>query len=199
MRKGDGYKIMIMNRLKEKYQKEVMLKLMSEFSIKNRQALPRIAKITVNMGVGTVARNKELFEQCKRDLAAITGQSPSVRLAKVSVASFNLRRGMPVGLTVTLRGERKYSFLDKLFSVVLPRLRDFRGLSLKSFDARGNYTLGIQEHTVFPEIDMAKSSPHGLEITIVIESSDTEKSKKLLELLGMPFEKVSSNNKVQSV
>lgn len=178
-----------MKRLKTKYEKEVIPQLLQEFGIKNRLAAPKICRVVVNMGVGEAARNKEMLENLKRDLAAICGQMPSVRLAKVSVAAFNLRRGQPVGLKVTLRREKMYAFLDRLFSIVLPRLRDFRGLSLESFDQAGNYTLGLAEHTVFPEVDLAKTSPHGLEISIVTNSQDVAKSKRLLELLGMPFQK----------
>ncbi len=142
------------------------------------------------MGVGEVAKNKEALEVLKRDLATITGQAPSIRNAKVSIASFSLRAGMPVGLTVTLRGDKMYSFLDRLFSIVLPRLRDFRGVSNKSFDRFGNYTLAFTEHTVFPEIDPTKSaSAHGMEVTIVAKGDSIEKSKKLLEFLGCPFQK----------
>jgi len=176
-------------RLKEKYQKEIKPNLSKEFGIKNDMAQPKVTKVVINIGVGDAVKNKEIIGQLKKDLAAITGQLPSVRLAKVSVASFGVRRGMPVGLTVTLRGNRAYVFLDKLFSIVLPRLRDFRGLSAGSFDKGGNYTLGLTEHTVFPEIDITKSQPKGLEITIVTNVKDVEKSKKLLELMGMPFEK----------
>lgn len=178
-----------MGRLSEKYEKEVKEKLMKDLAIKNKLAAPRVTKVVVNMGIGEAIKNKQILTQAKSDLAAITGQLPQVRQAKVSVASFGLRRGMPVGLKVTLRGERMYSFLDKLFSVVLPRLRDFRGVSGKSFDKFGNYSLGISEHTVFPEIDLAKSQPRGIEITIVTSTDDTKKSKELLKLLGMPFEK----------
>jgi len=177
------------SRLKEKYQKEIKPNLSKEFGIKNDMAQPKVTKVVINVGVGEAVKNKEIIGQLKKDLAAITGQLPSVRLAKVSVASFGLRRGMPVGLTVTLRGNRSYVFLDKLFSIVLPRLRDFRGLSAESFDKSGNYTLGLTEHTVFPEIDITKSQAKGLEITIVTNAKDVEKSKKLLELMGMPFEK----------
>ena len=176
-----------MGRLQEKYIKEALPKLLEEFGISNKLAAPKLVKVVINMGVGAESKNKELLEQYSRDIAAISGQVPSVRVAKVSVASFNLRRGMPVGLAVTLRGDRMYSFLDKIFSVVLPRLRDFRGAPLKNFDARGNYTLGISEQTVFPEIDLAKSAPHGLEITIVTNAESKGASKRLLELLGMPF------------
>jgi len=179
-----------MNRLYQKYEKEVSEALFSELGLKSRLQIPKIVKVVVNTGVGDALKNKELFEQIKKDLATITGQTSQVRPAKKSVATFSIRKGQAVGLRVTLRGERMYSFLDKLFSIVLPRLRDFRGLSLKSFDMQGNYTLGIPEHTVFPEVDLIKSSPKGLEITIVTNVSDVNKNKKLLELLGMPFEKM---------
>lgn len=177
-------------RLQIKYEKEVVSKVKEEFGIKNPMEVPSLRKIVVNMGVGEAAKNKETMESLKRDIAAITGQAPSVRAAKVSIAAFNLRRGMPVGLSVTLRKEKMYSFLDKLISIVLPRLRDFRGVSPRGFDKDGNYTLGFAEHTVFPEIDVTKvTAPHGLEVTIVTKNSSVEKGKKLLELLGMPFEK----------
>ena len=179
-----------MNRLQEKYEKEVKAVLEAEFAIKNKMAVPKVAKVVVNMGVGEAAKNQGQMEALKRDLSAITGQMPSVRNAKVSIASFNLRAGMPVGLSVTLRGVRMFSFLDRLFSVVLPRLRDFRGISVKSFDKLGNYTLGFSEHTVFPEIDTTKSAAaHGMEVTIVTTAGDREKAKRLLELLGCPFSK----------
>jgi len=152
-------------------------------------AIPRIKKIVVNAGVGDTLKDKGALERAMAELASITGQVASVRKARVSVASFGVRKGMSVGLMVTLRGERMYIFLDKLISIVLPRLRDFRGLSKKSFDANGNYTLGIKEHTVFPEIDLAKTSPRGIEITIVTSSNNRKKSEKLLELIGLPFEK----------
>jgi len=178
-----------MTRLKDKYYKQVQSQLMSEFGIDNKLAVCKITKIVLNMGIGETAKNKDILEQTKRDLASITGQQPQIRSAKKSVASFGVRRGMSVGLKVTLRGERMYSFLDKLFSIVLPRLRDFRGVSRKSFDKSGNYTLGIYEHTVFPEVDLTKSQPKGLEITLVTSTNDLKKSERLLELLGMPFEK----------
>ena len=178
-----------MNRLQEKYQKEIMPKLKKEFDIKNNMAVPKLEKVTVNMGVGSAVKNKELRESLAKDISIITGQRPSVRLAKISVAGFSLRQGMPVGLAVTLRGDKMYNFLDRLFSIVLPRLRDFRGLSRKSLDSQGNYTIGKKEHTIFPEIDSAKSNAHGMEITIVTNSKDAIKSEKLLEYLGMPFEK----------
>lgn len=180
---------MAKQRLQERYEKEVIKILTQEFNIKNNMAVPVLAKVVINMGTGSVAENKERVENLKKDIAAISGQKPSVRLAKVSIATFSLRKGMPVGLSVTLRKDMMYSFLDKLFSIVLPRLRDFRGVSRRSFDKGGNYTLGVTEHSVFPEVDITKVVPHGMEITIVIEGSDRKISERLLELLGMPFEK----------
>lgn len=178
-----------MNRLQEKF-KEAKKILAEEFKIKNNLAVLRVAKVIVNMGVGEAAKNQGAMDALRRDMAAITGQFPSTRNAKVSIASFSLRAGMPVGLTVSLRGERMYSFLDRLFSITLPRLRDFRGVSVKSFDKFGNYTIGFVEHTVFPEVDPAKSAaPHGMEVSIVILRGNPEKSKRLLELLGCPFTK----------
>lgn len=178
------------NRLKEKFEKEIKGTLAKEFNIKNSFATPKVSKVVVNMGVGLAAKSKEQMDSLKRDLATITGQAPSIRNAKVSIASFSLRAGMPVGLSVTLRGDRMYSFLDRLFSLVLPRLRDFRGVPLKSFDKMGNYTLGFEEHTVFPEIDPSKAAAaHGLEITVVTTAGSREKAKRLLELLGCPFQK----------
>ena len=179
-----------MSRLKDKYEKEVLEVLRKEFDIKNVSAVPKVGKVVINMGAGDISKEKELKTKLLFDLAQIAGQIPSVRLAKVSVAAFGIRLGMPVGLAATLRGERMYDFLDKLFSIVLPRLRDFRGVSVKSFDKGGNYTLGFTEHTVFPEVDPAKAAkPSGLEVTIVVEEGSPEKSRRLLELLGMPFQK----------
>lgn len=166
-----------------------MPNLKKEFSIKSDLAVPKLEKIVVNMGVGDAIKNKELRDSLAKDMATITAQTPSIRLAKISVAGFNLRKGMPVGLAVTLRRDKMYSFLDRLFSIVLPRLRDFRGLSKKGIDKQGNYSLGIKEHTVFPEIDPTKATAHGLEITIVTSTKEKDKAKKLLEYLGIPFEK----------
>lgn len=178
-----------MIRLKQKYEKEVKKKLKSDFGYKNDMAVPFVEKVVVNMGIGDLASDKGALEAARNEIAAITGQVPSIQNAKVSVASFGVRRGMPVGLKATLRGEKMYVFLDKLFSVVLPRLRDFRGVSDESFDEGGNYTLGVSEHAVFPEIDLVKSKPHGLEITIVTKNADGKSAKSLLENLGMPFRK----------
>lgn len=176
-------------RLKTKFQKEIAPALVKELGLSNTESVPRVQKVVINSGIGDFIKNKEAQEELKKELALIAGQTPAIRNAKVSVASFAVRRGMPVGLTVTLRGNRMYSFLDRLFSIVLPRLRDFRGVPVKSFDRQGNYTLGVKEHNVFPEVDMSKTQSRGLEITIVTSTKDTEKARKLLELLGMPFEK----------
>lgn len=178
-----------MTNLQQKYEKEIKAILAKEFDIKNIMAVPKVNKVVINMGIGKDTKNKELKESLQKDLATISGQKPSIKLAKVSIASFNLRRGMPVGLAVTLRGDRMYDFLHRLFSIVLPRLRDFRGLPKKSLDKGGNFTLGLTEQIVFPEIDQAKSTPHGLEITIVTSTKDSKKAERLLELLGLPFER----------
>ncbi|MCJ7805380.1 50S ribosomal protein L5 [Patescibacteria group bacterium] len=176
-------------RLQERYIKEIAPKIAQEFGIKNPMSYPKVVKVVLNMGVGQAVKNKEILETLKKDLAAITGQLPSVRRANVSIASFGIRAGMPVGLAVTLRGDRMYAFLDRLFSIVLPRLRDFRGAPLKNFDQSGNYTLGMSEQTIFPELEGKTSTVHGLEIVIVTNTKDKEKSKRFLEELGMPFEK----------
>lgn len=177
--------------LKDKYLKEIKPALASEFNAENPHAIPSIKKVVVNIGIGQLSKDKAKFDQLKKDLTAITGQVPEVRGAKISIAGFNVRQGMPVGLRVTLRKDRMYSFLTRLFSTVLPRLRDFRGVSKSAFDRDGNYTLGLTEHSVFPEIDITKSGSYGVEITIVTNAKDAKKAKRLLELLGMPFEKES--------
>lgn len=176
--------------LSEKYQKEIKPVLSQELGIKNVMGLPRIKKIVVNMGTGDVFKNKAVSAQLSDSLAAITGQKPKITKAKISVAGFNIRAGMPVGMTVTLRGKRMYSFLEKVISIILPRLRDFRGVSAKGFDKFGNYTLGFAENTVFPEIDVTKiDKARGLEVTIVTSASHPKAARRLLELIGMPFEK----------
>ena len=176
--------------LREKYETEISKKLEKELGIKNKMAIPKVEKVVVNMRTGDLLKNKEGLKSAMADLTMILGQKPSVRPAKVSVAGFNIREGMPVGLSATLRGRRMYDFLEKLFTIVLPRLRDFRGLALKSFDKNGNYTIGIVEHTVFPEIDINKSAAaRGLEVTIVTSTNNVEESKKMLILMGMPLEK----------
>jgi large subunit ribosomal protein L5 len=184
-----------MSRLQKKYKNEVTKKLSKAFGVKNLLELPKIEKAVVNMGVGDAVKNKEIIEEARADLAKLTGQLPSVRPARASVASFSLRKGVPIGLKVTLRGRRMYEFLDKLFSIVLPRLRDFRGLSRNSFDKFGNYTLGLTEHTLFPEVELGKIGSRGLEVTIVTSTSEKEKAEELLENLGMPFKKKEGEGK----
>lgn len=177
-----------MTRLFEKYQKEIMPKLAKEFDIKNIMAIPKLVKININFGIGSLIKNKEAKEQLIKDISLITGQKPSERKAKISVATFAVRKGMVVGLGLTLRGVRMYDFYDKFVNIVLPRLRDFRGVKKTSFDNQGNYTIGLTDHTVFPEIDIAKAAPaHGLEITFATNTKSRTKGEKLLELLGMPF------------
>lgn len=179
-----------MNTLQEKYRKEMIPVLMKEFDIKNIMATPKMTKITLNAGIGNILKSKEQKEQLIKDLSSITGQKPSERQAKISVASFSIRRGMVVGLKVTLRGTKMYDFYQKFVNIVLPRLRDFKGVKSSSFDKFGNYTMGMSEYTVFPEIDTTKSNlSHGIEIVITTTAGSKEKGKRLLELLGMPFEK----------
>lgn len=176
--------------LQEKYNQEIKPKLAQEFNIKNEFAIPKLTKIVINSGTGDLFKTKEAFAKFIEDIASISGQKPKVQKARVSIAGFNLRAGMQVGVSSTLRGPKMYAFLEKLISIVLPRLRDFRGIPIRNFDKAGNYTLGLTEHTVFPEIDMVKvDKPRGLQVTIVNSSKDLEKGKRLLELLGMPFEK----------
>jgi len=179
-----------MSSLKEKYQKEIVPQLAKELGLKNHLAVPKVVKVMVNIGIGEGAQDKKVIEPASQDLAIITGQKPRVAKARISEAGFKLRAGAPIGLVVTLRGQRMYDFLEKLFQVVLPRLRDFQGVPTKSFDGRGNYSLGISEHTVFPEIDYSKvEKVRGLEITLVTNTDDDQAARKLLTLMGMPFEK----------
>ncbi len=179
-----------MNRLKEKYLKEVTPALMSKFNYKSVMQIPKIEKIVINMGVGDAVQNAKALDSAVEELALISGQKPVVTRAKKSIAGFRLREGMPIGAKVTLRGERMYEFLDKLISVSLPRVRDFRGVSKKSFDGRGNYTLGIKEQLIFPEIDYDKvNKVRGMDIVIVTTAKTDEEARELLTLLGMPFQK----------
>lgn len=179
-----------MNRLKEKYQSEITPALMKKFSYKSVMQAPKIEKIVINMGVGDAVSNSKALDVAVEELTQITGQKPVVTKAKKSIAGFRLREGMPIGAKVTLRGERMYQFLDKLISVSLPRVRDFRGVSKKSFDGRGNYTLGVKEQLIFPEIDYDKvNKVRGMDIVIVTTANTDEEARELLTQFGMPFQK----------
>ena len=179
-----------MSRLKEHYKKEIIPNLMGRYGYKNIMQVPRLEKVVLNIGLGEAVQNAKALEAAEGDLAAISGQHPVITRAKKSIASFRLRSGMPIGLKVTLRGERMYDFLDKLVNVVLPRIREFQGVSRNSFDGRGNYTLGIKEQIVFPEIDYDKiDKARGLEVSIITTAKTDEEGRHLMELLGMPFAK----------
>ena len=179
-----------MSRLKEKYLNEVSPALMSKFGYKSVMQLPKVEKIVINMGVGDAVQNSKALDAAVEELTIITGQKPVVTKAKKSIAGFRLREGMPIGAKVTLRGERMYEFLDKLISISLPRVRDFRGVSKKAFDGRGNYTLGVKEQLIFPEIDYDKvSKVRGMDIVIVTTANSDEESRELLTQFGMPFQK----------
>jgi large subunit ribosomal protein L5 len=177
-------------RLKEHYNNEIRPKLIERFGYTTPMQAPKIEKITVNMGVGEAKQDSKMLEQATTQLARIAGQQPSVRRARKSIAAFKLREGMPVGLAVTLRGERAYEFLDRLMSIAIPRIRDFRGLNPRSFDGRGNYSMGVKEQIIFPEIDYDKvDQVRGLDITITTSARTDEESFALLEAFGMPFAK----------
>lgn len=177
-------------RLKEQYVNDVVPALVKKFSYKSVMQAPRLEKVVINMGVGDAVQNAKLLDSAVEDLAKITGQKPIVTRAKKSVAGFKVREGMPIGCKVTLRGERMYHFVDKLFNVALPRVRDFRGVSPKSFDGRGNYTLGIKEQLIFPEIEYDKvEKVRGMDIVFVTTADTDEEARELLEQLGMPFRK----------
>ncbi len=177
-------------RLREKYEREVVPQLMEKFSIGNRMAVPRLVKIGINMGVRKEKESKEYFDEVTKHLAALSGQKPVVTHSRMSIAGFKLREGDKVGLKVTLRRDRMWEFLDRLISLAIPRLRDFRGLSRKAFDGRGNYTLGVSEQTVFPEVD-ADSVNHtqGMDITLVTTAQDDAKAQALLLGLGVPLQR----------
>jgi large subunit ribosomal protein L5 len=186
--KGETQTDKKMARLKEKYNKEIAPAIAKEFGIKNPMAIPRIEKVVVNMGMGEAIANAKILDTAVEELRVITGQKPVVTKAKKSIASFKLRQGMNIGTMVTLRGERMYEFLDRLISVALPRVRDFRGVSSKAFDGRGNYTLGIREQLIFPEIDFNKvDKMRGMNISIVTTAKTDEQSRALLKAIGMPF------------
>lgn len=175
----------------DKYQKEVIPAMKEKFGIANVMAVPRFEKIVVNMGVGEARDDIKFLEQAAEDLAAITGQKPTIRRASKAISNFRLRQGLPVGCKVTLRRVRMYDFFDKLVNIVLPRIRDFNGVSKKSFDKAGNYTLGLKEQSIFPEIDPTKRDfrGQGMDITIVIKGGNPEQNQEFLRLMGMPFTK----------
>jgi large subunit ribosomal protein L5 len=178
------------SRMKEKYLKEVVPGLQKEFNYKNPMQIPRVHKVVVNIGMGEAIQNAKAMDAAVADLASITGQRPVITRAKRSVAAFKLREGMQIGCMVTLRGERMYYFLDKLMNVALPRIRDFQGVSSEAFDGRGNYTLGLREQLVFPEIDYDKiDKVRGMEVSIVTTARTDEEGRQLLKLMGMPFKK----------
>jgi large subunit ribosomal protein L5 len=178
------------SRLKEKYQKEVVPALQKEFDYNNPMQVPSVHKVVVNIGMGEAIQNAKAMDAAVSDLASITGQRPVITRAKRSVAAFKLREGMQIGVMVTLRGDRMYYFLDKLINVALPRLRDFQGVSPEAFDGRGNYTLGLREQLVFPEIDYDKvDKVRGMEVSIVTTARTDEEGRRLLKLMGMPFKK----------
>ena len=175
-------------RLKEVYQNEVRKKLQDEFQIENPMAVPKIEKVVLNMGMGEAISNAKILDAAVDELTTITGQKPVVTRAKKSIAAFKLREGVPIGTMVTLRGDKMYEFLDRLINLALPRVRDFRGVPTRAFDGRGNYTLGIRDHLIFPEIDAGKvDKSKGMNITIVTTAKNDEQARFLLRELGMPF------------
>jgi large subunit ribosomal protein L5 len=177
-----------MNRLRTKYTNEAVPALTKAFGYKNIMAVPRIHKVVVNMGLGEGTQNAKLVDTGAEELGRITGQRAVVRRAKKSISSFKLRKGMPVGAMVTLRGERMWEFLDRLMSIALPRVRDFKGVSARGFDGRGNYTLGLKDQLLFPEIDYMKvDKARGMNVSVVTSAKSDEEARKLLQLIGMPF------------
>ena len=177
-----------MSHLKAFYQQEVVPKLMERFAYKNMMQVPKLSKIVLNMGLGEAIQNIKILDSAVEELALIAGQKPVIRRARKSIASFKLRAGMPIGCMVTLRGNRMYDLFTRLVNVALPRVRDFRGVSGKAFDGRGNYSLGIKEHIIFPEIDYDKIDKiKGLNVTVVTTAQTDEEGKELLRLMGMPF------------
>ena len=177
-----------MNRLRERYQKDVAPALRKEFGYRNVMAIPKIHKVVVNMGLGEATQNAKIVDVGADEVGRIAGQKPVVRRATKSIAQFKLRQGMPIGAMVTLRGERMYEFLDRLISIALPRVRDFRGVSPKGFDGRGNFTLGLRDQLLFPEIDYMKvDKARGMNVSVVTTARTDEEARKLLQLMGMPF------------
>ncbi len=179
-----------MNVMKERYQNEISPALMKALDLKNVMQIPRIKKVVINIGMGEAMDNPKALDAAVADLSAITGQKPVITKARKSIANFKLREGRAIGTAVTLRGEKMWAFLDRLMNIVLPRVRDFRGVSAESFDGRGNYTLGLREQIIFPEIEYDKvDKVRGMEITIVTSAPSDEQARALLQLLGMPFRK----------
>jgi large subunit ribosomal protein L5 len=181
----------MMNRLRERFEKEIMPALIKDLELGNKMQVPHVKKVVVNIGLGEALDNPKALDAAAGDLAAITGQHPVITKARLSIANFKLREGRSIGAMVTLRGSRMWDFLDRLMNIVLPRVRDFRGVSPESFDGRGNYTLGLREQIIFPEIEYDQVDKiRGLEITIVTSAGNDERAKVLLQMLGMPFRKV---------
>jgi large subunit ribosomal protein L5 len=177
-----------MSRLKERYKKEIAPAMSKEYGYKNVMAIPKLEKIVINIGLGEAIQNAKLLDTAADELGQIAGQRPVITRAKKSIASFKLRQGMPIGCSVTLRGERMYEFLDRFLNTALPRVRDFRGLSTKSFDGRGNYTLGLRDQLIFPEIDYSRVSKiKGMNISVVTTAKTDDEARTLLRLFGMPF------------
>jgi large subunit ribosomal protein L5 len=177
-----------MTRMREKYANEVLPALRKEFGYKNVMAVPRITKVVVNMGLGEGTQNAKIVDTGAEELGKITGQKAAIRRATKAISQFKLRKGLPIGAMVTLRGDRMYEFLDRLISVALPRVRDFRGVSAKGFDGRGNYTLGLRDQLMFPEIDYLKvDKARGMNISVVTTARTNEEARRLLQLMGMPF------------
>jgi large subunit ribosomal protein L5 len=177
-----------MNRLREKYQKDVVPALKKEFGYSNVMAIPKVTKVVINMGLGEATSNAKIIDTAADELGKITGQKAAVRRATKSIAQFKVRQGQPVGVMVTLRGERMYEFLDRLVSIALPRVRDFKGISGKGFDGRGNYTLGLRDQIIFPEIDYMKvDKARGMNVSVVTTAKTDEEARKLLQLIGLPF------------
>lgn len=185
-----GHRLTMTPRLKEKYKKEIIPLLMKEFSYKNVMQVPKVVKVVLNVGLGEAIQNIKLLDAAQKELSLITGQRAVATKAKKSIAGFKLREGMPIGCKVTLRGDKMYEFLDRLISVALPRIRDFKGVSGKAFDGMGNYSLGIKEQFIFPEIDYDKvEMAHGMDVSICTSAENDAESKALLKHLGMPFGK----------
>ncbi len=179
-----------MTRLENIYREKIVAELQKEFGYKSVMQIPKLEKISLNIGLGAASQNNKIMEEARTELSAIAGQKAVVTRAKKSIAAFKLREGMPIGTRVTLRGDRMWDFLDKLMNFALPRVRDFRGIADKGFDGRGNFTLGIKEHTIFPELEIDRvENPKGMNITIVTTASSDKEGKFLLDQLGMPFRK----------